>query len=87
MGANPKGRSEKTLRNKHSYTGKAKAMNASKTEQEINPSLRLGMQFFSHSQESRAPSGLTWEDKGHHSKGVSPLPPPPDFYIAEHIVI
>lgn len=70
-------------------------MNPSKTEQGIYPPLCMGMQFFNHSQESKAPSGVTmwelsaspWEDKGHRFKGVPPLPPPPDFYIAEHIVI
>lgn len=53
-------------------------MNASKTEQGIHLPLRMGMQFFSHSQESKAPSGITatWENKGYHSKGVSPLPSP-----------
>lgn len=86
MGENPKGRSEKTLRNKDSYTGKAKAMNASRTEQGIHPPLRVGTQFFSHSQESKAPSGVTatWEDKGHHSKGVSPFLL---LQIFEHTVI
>lgn len=70
-------------------TRETKAMNASETEQGINSPIHMGMQLFSHSQESKAPSGITatWEDKGHHSKGVSPFPSSPDFYIAEHNVL